>query len=147
MILGLESRELYDCHPVIRRLAENPLEYFSARFLRDSAQFGVLSHVNTMNIPRDSLSEVLLRWRVTPPADPNFRSAVWQRIGDRTKESWTVYLRSHAITWAVMSAMLLAAAAYTGHSTAQARVRADREAIVVSYLADLDPRVQAALRP
>jgi hypothetical protein len=42
---------------------------------------------------------------------------------------------------------MLGAAAFTGRATAQARVRADREAMVVSYLVDLDPRVQAMLKP
>ncbi len=100
-----------------------------------------------MNAPRDSLSDALRRWDVKPPADPGFRNRVWLRIDRRPGESWPAYLRSHAATWAIMSAAMLAAAAYTGHSTAEARIRADRDAIVVAYLVDLDPRVQAALKP
>lgn len=100
-----------------------------------------------MDTPRDSLSETLHCWKVTPPADPDFRSAVWRRIGSRAGESWPAYLRTHAAAWAVATAVTLGAAAYAGHTAAQARVRADRETMVVSYLADLDPRVQATLKP
>lgn len=46
-----------------------------------------------------------------------------------------------------MAAVVLSAAGWTGHAAAQARMRADREAIVASYLVDLDPRVQASLKP
>jgi hypothetical protein len=97
-----------------------------------------------MNTHRDSLSEALHCWKVTPPVDANFRNAVWQRIGRRSQDSWPVYLRSHATTWAAVTVLMLGVAAFTGRSTAHARVRADREALIVSYLADLDPRVQAA---
>jgi hypothetical protein len=100
-----------------------------------------------MNTPRDSLSAVLQRWRVDPPADPNFRTAVWQRLDARARETWPAYLRSHATAWSLATLVLLGAAAYSGAALAQARVRADREAIVVNYLVDLDPRVQAVLKP
>lgn len=100
-----------------------------------------------MNSSPDSLSAVLRGWRVTPPADPNFRPGVWQRIGDRTRESWPVYLRSHATAWSLVAVLAVGAAAYTGSALARSHVRADREAMVVTYLTDLDPRVQAALKP
>ncbi len=100
-----------------------------------------------MNPSRDSLTEVLRGWRVTPPADANFRHGVWRRIGDQTRTTWPAYLRAHTAAWAVVAAMALGAAAYTGHATARARVHADREAMVVTYLVNLDPRVQAVRRP
>ena len=100
-----------------------------------------------MDTHPDSLSEALHRWKITPPADAGFRTTVWQRIGDRAKESWPVYLRTHATAWAVVAAVMLGVAAYAGHATAQARVRSDRETMIVSYLVDLDPRVQATLQP
>lgn len=100
-----------------------------------------------MNFPPDPLSTVLQSWCVAPPADPNFRHAVWQRIAARARESWPAYLRAHAAAWALAAAVLLGAAGYTGHAVARAHAQADREAIVVNYLIDLDPRVQAVLRP
>lgn len=100
-----------------------------------------------MNIPPDSLSEALRDWRVNPPADPDFRPGVWRRLGRQRPATWPVYLRSHATTWSLAAVLALGAAAYSGSALARARVRADREAIVVSYLVDLDPRVQAVLKP
>jgi hypothetical protein len=100
-----------------------------------------------MNTQRDSLSAVLHRWRVDPPADPGFRSAVWQRLDARTRESWPAYLRSHATAWSLAAVVLMGAAAISGTALAQARVQAEREAMVVNYLVELDPRVQAVLRP
>ncbi|MSU46481.1 MAG: hypothetical protein EXS42_05015 [Lacunisphaera sp.] len=100
-----------------------------------------------MNTSRDSLPQALRDWRVTPPADPNFRHGVWQRIACRTRATWPAYLQSHAAAWSLVAMVALGAAAYTGKALARAYVRADREAIVVTYLVDLDPRVQAALKP
>ncbi|MDD3179946.1 MAG: hypothetical protein PHQ04_06285 [Opitutaceae bacterium] len=101
-----------------------------------------------MNSSRDPLSVILSGWRVAPPANPDFRPAVWRRIGAlRSRESWPAYLRAHAALWTLMAAVVLSAAGWTGHAAAQARMRADREAIVASYLVDLDPRVQASLKP
>ena len=100
-----------------------------------------------MNTSRDSLSETLQHWTVEPPADPGFRADVWSRIGRDSRESWPSYVRAHAAAWIAVAALMLATAAYTGHATAQARVRADRDALVVSYLVNLDPRVQASIRP
>ena len=100
-----------------------------------------------MDTPSDSLSEALRRWKVAPPVDAGFRNAVWQRIDARTRESWPAYLRTHAAAWVLVTVVMLGAAAFTGRATAEARVRADREAMVVSYLVDLDPRVQAMLKP
>ena len=100
-----------------------------------------------MNTPRDSLSAVLHRWRVDPPADPNFRTAVWRRLDARARETWPVYLRSHATAWSLAAVVLLGLAAYSGTALAQARMRSERDAMVVTYLVDLDPRVQAVLKP
>ncbi len=95
---------------------------------------------------RDRLTRALHGWRVKPPADPNFRAAVWQRIGGRARETWPGYLRSRAAAWALVTVVTLGAAALTGNAMAHAQVRADREALVVTYLVDLDPRVQALLK-
>lgn len=100
-----------------------------------------------MNTSRDTLSEFLHSWRVSPPADPNFRHRVWQRIGSPTGATWPAYLRTHPAAWSLAAMLALSAAGYTGTALARAQVQADREAIVVTYLVDLDPRVQAMLKP
>jgi hypothetical protein len=100
-----------------------------------------------MNTPPDSLSKVLQDWRVKPPADPNFRSAVWLRIGRRNSATWPAYLRAHTAAWSLATLLALSTAGYAGRTLARTHVRADREAIVVTYLVELDPRVQAVLKP
>jgi hypothetical protein len=101
-----------------------------------------------MKTPRDSLSESLQRWRVTPPSDPGFRAAVWARIrAAGGRESWPAFVRAHAAAWAVAAVVTLGTAGYGGYAVARARAAADREAIVVTYLTGLDPRAQAVLRP
>ena len=100
-----------------------------------------------MNPPRNPLSEALRDWRVEPPADPNFRHRVWQRLHHPLPPTWSAYLRGHAVTWMLVTVLTVSAAALTGHATARARVKADREMMVVTYLVDLDPRVQAVLKP
>jgi hypothetical protein len=100
-----------------------------------------------MNDSRDSLTRTLQAWRVTPRPDPNFRPAVWQRIRQCSHQSWAEYLRSHLVGWSVAAAVTLAAAGWTGRAAAHARLDAGREAMVVNYLVELDPRVQAQLRP
>lgn len=100
-----------------------------------------------MNTPPDNLSEVLRGWRVKPSADPNFRHAVWQRIGGQKGATWPAYLRAHSATWSLAAVLALGTAGYAGSALARARTQADREAIVVTYLVDLDPRVQAVLKP
>jgi hypothetical protein len=100
-----------------------------------------------MNDSRDPLSDALQQWRVNPPPDPYFRPGVWRRIGGRPPESWAAYIRSHLVGWSVAAAVALGVAGWTGHAAAQARLDGARDAMVVSYLVELDPRVQAMLRP
>lgn len=100
-----------------------------------------------MNTPPDTLSEVLRGWRVKPPVDPNFRHAVWLRIGSPAGVSWAAYLHAHTAAWSLAAVLALGAAGYTGSALARARIQADREAIVTTYLVELDPRVQVVLKP
>ena len=100
-----------------------------------------------MNTLPDDLSEVLRSWRVKPPADPNFRHAVWQSINRPGNTNWPAFLRAHAAAWSVAAVLALSAAGFTGRTLARAHAQADREAIVVTYLVELDPRVQALLKP
>lgn len=99
-----------------------------------------------MNTSRDKLSEILQDWRVKPPSDPGFRAAVWRRIGQQGEATWTAYLRAHTAAWAVAAVLTFSVAGVAGRALAQARVEADRETMVVSYLVELDPRAQAILK-
>lgn len=96
--------------------------------------------------PNDSLPRTLASWRVIPPTDPNFRPAVWQRIRQRTRETWTAYVRAHLVGWSVAAGLAVIAAGWAGRAVAQAKLDAGREQMVVSYLGDLDPRVLAKIR-
>lgn len=97
--------------------------------------------------PNDPLSRTLASWRVNPPSDPNFRPAVWQRIRQRTRETWSAYVRAHRLGWSLVAGLAVVTGGWTGHAVARAKLDASREQMVVSYLGDLDPRVLAKLRP
>lgn len=97
--------------------------------------------------PDDSLSRTLAAWRVAPAPDPQFRPSVWRRIRRAENETWPAYLRARLAPCAVAALLLASAAGWAGHTAALARLRADREAMVTTYLVELDPRVQAGLRP
>lgn len=97
--------------------------------------------------PNDSVSRALASWRVQPVADPNFRPAVWQRIRQRSRETWATYVRAHVAVWGVAAVLTITAAGWAGVSVGRAQLNARRDAMVVAYLVDLDPRVQARLRP
>lgn len=97
--------------------------------------------------PDDSLSRTLAAWRVAPPTDPQFRPSVWRRIRRAENETWPAYLRAHLAPCVVAAVLLAGAAGWAGRAAALARLQADREAMVTTYLIDLDPRLQAGLRP
>ena len=95
----------------------------------------------------DPLSQALATWRVEPTPDASFRPAVWQRLQGSAKDSWAGYVRRHLAAWSAVAVVAVVAAGWAGASAGQARLKADRAAMVVAYLVELDPRVQAALRP
>jgi hypothetical protein len=95
----------------------------------------------------DALSRTLQQWRVRPAVNPAFRPAVWQRIAQHSRESWITYVRAHRLGWTVATVLVLGIAGWTGHAAAAAKLAADREAMVVTYLVGLDPRVQAKVLP
>jgi hypothetical protein len=97
--------------------------------------------------PPDPLSRTLAEWQVRPRADPDFRPAVWQRIQQRGRETWDTYVQARLAAWTVVALVTVGAAGWAGVSAGKARLSAEREAMVVSYLVELDPRVQARLRP
>ena len=83
------------------------------------------------------------------PANPrrNFRDAVWQRIDRQDRLTWGAYLRGHLVGWSVAALLAIVGAGWSGHAMARARLDEARNAMVVSYLAELDPRVLARLQP
>jgi len=95
----------------------------------------------------DPLSETLQQWNVRPARDPEFRPAVWRRIAQRSRETWAGYVRAHRLAWSVAALAMIGFGGWTGHTVAQVRMAADREAMITAYLVELDPRVQAGLRP
>ncbi len=99
-----------------------------------------------MKLP-DSLSNDLRLWQVSPPPDPGFRAAVWQRIDARRREStWPAFVRTRGTALAVAAIAIVVVSGWTGHSVARSRVQADRSTLAAHYLASLDVRVQAGLR-
>lgn len=97
--------------------------------------------------PNDSVSRALADWRVQPPLNPRFRPAVWQRIHQRSRETWAFYIRNRLAAWSVAAALIVTASGWLGVTASKARLDADRDAMVSAYLVELDPRVQAILRP
>jgi hypothetical protein len=97
--------------------------------------------------PRDPLADALAQWRIRPARNPNFRAAVSERINQAARLTWSNYLRGHLVGWSVAAMLALVAAGWGGRAMAQARLDAGREAMVVSYLSGLDPRVITKLRP
>lgn len=97
--------------------------------------------------PRDPLADALAQWRVRPARDPNFRASVSERINLAARLTWSTYLRGHLVGWSVAAMLTLVAAGWGGRAMAQAQLDAGREAMVVSYLSGLDPRVISKLRP
>jgi hypothetical protein len=54
-------------------------------------------------------------------------------------------LRAHRLALTVATVAVLGVAGWTGRAAAHAKMAADRDAMVVIYLVELDPRVQAKL--
>ncbi len=89
----------------------------------------------------DSLSRGLATWRIKPPRDPGFRSAVWTQIAAaRRPSNWTKFARAHAPLVSALLFGAIIAGAWTGTSEAQQRTQADRRAIAASYVHSLDAR-------
>lgn len=97
--------------------------------------------------PNDSLSRTLAAWQLEPTPDPQFRPGVWQRIHAQARMTWGAYVHAHLARWSAVGALALIAAAWVGHHAAETRLEARRDAMIAAYLVELDPRVQAQLRP
>ena len=99
-----------------------------------------------MKLP-NPLSDALRLWRVSPPPNPEFRTAVWQRIeAARREPTWPAFVRTRATALAAAAIVTVVLSGWTGHSVARNRVQADRTTLVAHYLASLDVRVQAGLK-
>lgn len=94
----------------------------------------------------EALSGALQAWRLRPQRNSQFRPAVWARIRRHSRDSWANYVRTHRVAWTVAAALVVGVAGWTGQIAARARLAAERDAMVVAYLVELDPRVQANLR-
>ena len=97
------------------------------------------------------LSKLLAAWKVHPTTDPNFCSSVYRKIEYNTTSregtSLRDYLRPHRAAWAAATLVLLLASTWTGHALADHKARKVRDAMVVAYLSDLDPRIVAESKP
>lgn len=124
-------------------LPKIPLNFFRV-FRRPGIEAG-----NTAMDPtsRDPFDDALSRWRIHPPRDRNFRDSVWRRIDASARLTWAGYLRGHLLGWSFAAMVALVAAGWGGRAIAHARLEAERNAMVVSYLSALDPRVLSKLRP
>lgn len=93
--------------------------------------------------PEDTLSRALHEWRVAPPRNPQFRTAVWRRIGAAPRGgalSWPVYVRRHAGAVAGALALAAAAGAWIGREQAHARVASASTRMANAYVQALDAR-------
>ena len=97
--------------------------------------------------PHDSLADALKQWRVHPTRDPNFRTSVSQRISQAVRQTWTGYIRGHLVEWSIAAMVALVVAGWSGQAMAQSKLDASRDAMVVSYLSGLDPRIITKLAP
>ena len=91
--------------------------------------------------PPDSLARALREWRVTPTRNPQFRTDVRARIAAAgAVDSWSGYLRGHAVT--VTAALMLAVVlgAVGGRSQARAQAAADSARLASAYVESLDAR-------
>ena len=89
------------------------------------------------------MPRALHRWRVSPPADPGFRGAVWARIEAArcvVVESWSGYCRRHMVAWSLVLLTMLAGAAWHGQRAGASHTRAEHDTIMHSYLAQIDAR-------
>lgn len=91
----------------------------------------------------DSLSRTLAAWRIAPRRDPQFRSAVWARVGRAAAAPFGTYVRRHATAFAGALAVAIVAGALSGHGQARARVAAESAQLATAYVRGLDARTMA----
>lgn len=98
----------------------------------------------------NSLAETLAAWRVDPPANPAFRTEVWQRI-ERAAEpeglSFGRWLLRHGRGVAMAAAASVLVAVGAAGWAAQAQVSRERAHGVAMYLQSIDPHRQVLTEP
>ena len=96
-----------------------------------------------MNASPDSLSRTLGAWRISPPADPRFRTAVWARLQAARDTRWAAYVRQHAAASCAALALAVVAGGWFGQWQAHRQAAQDRDVLATTYLAEIDARVIA----
>ncbi len=81
-------------------------------------------------------------WRVAPGRTPEFRAAVWARIGEeKATLPWTVYARRNAGAVAGALALAVVVGGVVGKEQAQANAEAASARLAAAYVQGLDARV------
>ena len=96
-----------------------------------------------MNAPPDPLSHTLGTWRIAPPGDPQFRTAVWARLQAARDTRWAAYVRQHAAASCAALALAVVTGGWLGQWQAHRQAAQDREVLATTYLAEIDARVIA----
>jgi len=99
-----------------------------------------------MNAPPNPLSRALGTWRIVPPGDPQFRTAVWARLKAARDLRWAAYVRQHAIASCAALALAVVAGGWLGQWQAHRQAVQDREVLATTYLGEIDARVIADTR-
>jgi hypothetical protein len=99
-----------------------------------------------MKAPLNPLSRTLGTWRIAPPGDPLFRTAVWARLQAARDTRWASYVRQHAAASCAALALAVVAGGWFGQWQAHRQAVQDREVLATTYLAEIDARVIADTR-
>jgi hypothetical protein len=99
-----------------------------------------------MKTSSDPFARLLGAWQVTPPADPQFRTAVWARLQAARDTRWAAYVRQHAAASCAAFALAVVAGGWLGQWQAHRQAAQDREVLATTYLAEIDARVIADTR-
>ena len=96
-----------------------------------------------MNSPdsNEPLTRALAGWRLAPPRNPHFRTAVRDRLeAARGAPTWTGYLRAHGALVATALAVAVLLGAWSGRERARQHDAAMRATLVADYVHGLDAR-------
>jgi hypothetical protein len=99
-----------------------------------------------MNSSPTPLSGLLQRWRIAPPGDPQFRTAVWARLQAARDTRWAAYVRQHAAASCAALALAIVAGGWLGQWQAHRQATQDRAVLATTYLGEIDARMIADTR-
>ncbi|MDX2187288.1 MAG: hypothetical protein SFV32_10170 [Opitutaceae bacterium] len=94
----------------------------------------------------DDVRRAIRAWQVRPLPNSTFRPEVWQRIQQGSDAGWTSYLKRHAASVSLAAILTLVLSGWLGKTASRVALEHQRETMIVSYLVDLDPRVEAMMR-